>query len=481
MIEAQFIKVVFDGNEIIKNVSFEIEQGEFITIIGASGSGKTTLGRLLAGELEPNGGIFERKKNIQTVFVPQQDDFFAQSGLQLTYYSQRYEYFEGSQIPTVADLLKINQDWKNDIALTEIISLLHIEYLLHREILLLSNGQRKRTQLAQACLKNADVYIFDQPFLGLDVHSQEVLQNLLLELKSRGKTIILITNPKWMPTSTDKVFEIENGTISTISSFQEYKKNISAKKGNDPLQVDELHLPVGQKNPHFGDVVKMTNVSVKRGDKIILQNINWTIQDGERWLLSGPNGSGKSTLLSLITGDNPQAYGNDIVLFGKKRGSGESIWDIKRRIGFVSPELHLYFLRQTKLTGLGSSFKHSVKCLDVVLSGFNDEVGSVSHASSYQLQTAKDWLHALGLSELKTKQFADISQGEQRMLLLVRALIKNPPLLILDEPCQGIDPEHSQRFIHLLDIICQKLNTTLIYVTHAADEVPSCVTHRFEL
>ncbi len=482
IITAQNINITIEGKNILKNNSFEINKGEFIAVIGASGSGKTTLGRLIAGEISPDAGLLQRKKNLQYVFVPQQDDFFIQSGLRLTYYSQRYEYFEGNRIPTLADLLQIDiRNWKGNAVLSEIISLLHIEHLLDREILLLSNGERKRVQIAQAWLTDADLYIFDQPFLGLDVDSQSVLQNLLQTLKERRKTLVLITNPKWIPTFIDKVWELKSGEISAVFSYSKWKENTVAGKQEKSFQIDELYFPIEQKNPLFGDVVKMTNVSVKRGEKIVLQNINWTIHDGERWLLSGPNGSGKSTLLSLITGDNPQAYSNDIILFGKKRGSGESIWDIKLRIGFVSPELHLYFLRQAKLTGLSNSFKYSVRCLDVVLSGFNDEVGSASHASTYQLQTAKEWLHALGLSKFQNKQFADISLGEQRMLLLIRALIKNPPLLILDEPCQGIDPEHSQQFIRLLDIICKKLNTTLIYVTHAADEVPDCVTHRFDL
>src|SRR5688572_13384763 len=115
----------------------------------------------------------------------------------------------------------------------------------------------------------------------------------------------------------------------------------------------------------------MKKVSVQYGDKIILDEVNWKVMKGERWLLSGPNGAGKSTLLSLITADNPKAYANSIFLFGKKRGSGESIWDIKKKIGFISPELHLFFDQGTS-------------CFDVIASGLFDTIGLFRQLSAAQ-------------------------------------------------------------------------------------------------
>ncbi len=328
-------------------------------------------------------------------------------------------------------------------------------------------------------MSDADLYIFDQPFLGLDVQSRAILHEKLEELKAAGKTIVLVGNKRDIPTCTDRLVEMSKGTIKQVTPYHDY-----TQEAEDPfakLNAQDLDLPLESDLQEYGNVVKLTDVNIKSLGEPLLSDINWTIRDHERWLLSGHNGSGKSTLLSMITGDNPQVYTNDVIMFGNKRGNGESVWEIKQKIGFVSPELHLYFMRQTKLTGHHFSMQHSLDCLSVVVSGFNEEIGFSSANSIHQTNMAKQWLEALNLSYLIKKQFAEISLGEQRMLLLVRALIKNPPLLILDEPCQGVDYEYTQRFTHLLDVIAEKLNTTMIYVTHAADEVPSCITHKIEL
>ena len=228
----------------------------------------------------------------------------------------------------------------------------------------------------------------------------------------------------------------------------------------------------------------MKNVNVSFGGKKVLNGINWEVKTGGQWVLKGPNGAGKTTLLSLITADNPQGYTNDLVLFDRKRGSGESIWDIKKKIGFVSPELHLYFLRQKSIyhpaAGIPTSY-NSMTCLDVVLSGLNDEIGFNTSYSERSLRLAKLWLRLLKLEHLEKSPFLYTSLGEQRIFLLARALIKLPDLLILDEPCQGLDPSQTRRFLKLLDHICENGNTTMIYVTHRAEEIPLCVSHILEL
>lgn len=481
IVKTERVEVKLDGELLLHDVSFEMGKGELVSVVGPSGCGKTLLGKLVAGVIQSTKGVFYVQEGVKAVFVEQQDNFFAQSGMRNTYYSQRYEFFEGRAVPTVATLLGIDADnWEENKTLAKILIALKLDKLMDRQLLMLSNGERKRVQLASAWMSGADLLVFDQPFIGLDVHSREILRDLLLKFKELGKSVLLICSKKELPDSSDRVLEMKKGAIVSQLSYTAFVAKLKPET-NDAIDIEKLHLPQEQAVPEFGDVVKMTNVRVNSGEKTILQGINWTVRDHERWLLAGHNGSGKSTLLSLVTADNPQGYTNDLVLFGKQRGSGETVWDIKSKIGFVSPELHLYFMRQTKLTGLTGSMQHSVDCLSVVLSGFNEEIGFSSHNTVYQEKMAKEWLSALGLQDLIKKQFAEISLGEQRMLLLIRALIKNPPLLILDEPCQGIDYEQSQRFVHLLDAICTKLNTTMIYVTHAVDEIPACVTHKLEL
>jgi len=233
----------------------------------------------------------------------------------------------------------------------------------------------------------------------------------------------------------------------------------------DAALLERLRQPA---KVDFAIAVKMVDVVIRYGETTILKGIDWEVRNGERWSLSGPNGAGKSTILSLITADNPQAYANTIWLFDRRRGSGESIWDIKQKIGFVSPELHLYF-------DLGAT------CYEVIASGLFDTIGLFRRLSSEQEAGALLWMQLLSLGEVRTRRLAQLSTGQQRMVLLARALIKNPPLLILDEPCQGLDEEQTLYFSNLISTLCEAFGTTLIYVSHYQQEIPGCVNRFLRL
>ena len=115
----------------------------------------------------------------------------------------------------------------------------------------------------------------------------------------------------------------------------------------DDLQQRIIDLPSDGNNYDSEEVVKLNKVSIRYGDRTILKELDWTVRRGEKWALSGENGAGKSTLLSLVCADNPQSYACDISLFGRKRGTGESIWEIKKHIGYVSPEMHRAYLKKS--------------------------------------------------------------------------------------------------------------------------------------
>jgi molybdate transport system ATP-binding protein len=233
-------------------------------------------------------------------------------------------------------------------------------------------------------------------------------------------------------------------------------------------QINRIRDIYAQQTFPFNEVVRMKNVNISYNGKSILSNINWTIKKGERWAVAGPNGAGKSTLLSLITADNPQAYANDIWLFERKRGSGESIWEIKKNIGYVSPELHLYFDK-------------GISVFDAVASGLFDTIGLFRKPTNSQIEKINTWLKVIGIEELGTRMMHQLSLGQQRLAMLARALVKAPPLLILDEPCQGLDITQTNGFKSLIEAICQVSDTTLIYVSHYTNEIPTSIQQKLNL
>ena len=270
--------------------------------------------------------------------------------------------------------------------------------------------------------------------------------------------------------------------------IKDFGFNSSERKEIEWKEIERLSPVIDES---FETAIQMTNVNISFEDKVILEDVSWTVKKGEHWALIGHNGSGKSTLLSLINADNPQVYLNDIQLFDQKRGSGESIWDIKKKIGYVSPEMHVFFQRtgsyvetislSTNDYTLDGFSQEQTTCYEAICSGFNDQMGSSANITFNQHSLVMHWMEALEIKHLQPKPFYKASLGEQRVLLLVRALVKNPPLLLLDEPCQGLDKYQTQRFTSIVDDICRHFNKTLIYVSHYANEMPACINHRIVL
>jgi molybdate transport system ATP-binding protein len=324
--------------------------------------------------------------------------------------------------------------------------------------------------LAAALLKSPVLLLLDSPLTGLDVQTRKEFNFIIDEIIKSGITIIMATSPYEIPDGITNVAILQDGTISKSLAKDEFVPALFMQDDSDIIDNEELKTllnPETVKIP-YKCIVKMNNVFIKYGDKVILNQINWQILPGERWALLGPNGAGKSTLLSLINADNPQAYANDIVLFDKKRGTGESIWDIKSKIGFVSPELHQYFPTDNS-------------CLQVIESGYYDTLGLFRPSQKTKADTALRWMKALEIDKYASLLLKNIPTSTQRLCLLARALIKNPDLLIFDEPCQGLDEHQQHHFKTLVDTVCRLSNVTLIYVTHYQHEIPESVTQVLRL
>jgi molybdate transport system ATP-binding protein len=222
----------------------------------------------------------------------------------------------------------------------------------------------------------------------------------------------------------------------------------------------KIALTERRNNPGFSVAVELREISIRYGNTQILDTINWKVLRNEKWALLGENGSGKSTLLSLLNADNPQAYANDMILFDEQRRIGQSIWKMKQRIGFFSPELHAYF-------------NEDLSVFDVIVTGYTDTFIPMKNTSDEWRQHVEDLLDFYGKLPLKDRPYLRLSSGEQRLVLFIRSLVKEVDLLILDEPFQGFDNHLIEQSKMLLDQYCEK--ATLIFVSHYETEIPGCV------
>jgi molybdate transport system ATP-binding protein len=344
-----------------------------------------------------------------------------------------------------------------------------LERLLNRQVIKLSNGETKRLLMAAALLRHPVVLLLVNPFAGLDTGTRGELRQLINEVAASGVTVVLSTTMSEIPEVITHIARFDGK--HTIATFEKESTKIVNSGPENECRVSEAEiaslLALGNR-PAFNEIVQMKNVRIQYGEKRVLDTINWTIKQGERWALLGPNGAGKSTLLSVINGDNPQAFANHIILFDRKKGSGESIWEIKRRIGFFSPELYQYFPLETG-------------CLEAVESGFYDTIGLFRPSDPKLRSIAMRWMELLGVAHVSRKALRQVSPVNQRLCLLARAFVKSPLLLILDEPCQGFNGGQVALFKNLVNMICKASNTTMIYVTHYKEEIPECVTKVFRL
>jgi len=462
------VSVIINGTDILKNINLTIQPGEQWAIVGKSGSGKTTLAHALTGKIFHSGAISfhlpDHSHANRVLLIGQQHHFKNRSNTSDFYYQQRYNSVNASDTVTVHEELtpflanKPGTSW---------VELLHLTPLLQEPLIQLSNGENKRLQLAKALLLDPAVLIMDNPFVGLDVEGRQTLHRIIDTIVAGGISVVLITPPQELPDCITHVAVLENGELINAGKKENWEPPAPVLNPSIPAETIKKIHAYGD-GTDFATAVKMVNVTVRYGDKTILNHINWQVNKGERWVISGPNGAGKSTLLSLITADNPQAYANELYLFDKRRGKGETIWDIKKRIGFVSPELHLYFDRGTS-------------CFDVIASGLFDTIGLFRRLSAPQQEQVNSWIGLLQLQSIQRRPLFQLSLGQQRMVLLARALVKNPPLLILDEPCQGLDDEQIGYFKQLVNQLCETFNTTLLYVSHYSKDRPECITHMASL
>ena len=445
-------------------VNFRMEPGEHLALVGPNGGGKSLLVDILTGRwpllmnevkyrfVNPSSDLVS--DNIK--YITFRDSYGDADGSY--YYQQRWNSQDMEVTPIVGELLPEASDetWKE-----KLFGLFGMEKLLDKHIVLLSSGELRKFQLVKALITHPSLLILDNPFIGLDNQARDLLRNLLevLITQTHLQVILMLSREEEIPSFITHIVRVEGLVCG---------KKIAHKPLPD---LENEVAPEPRTNPSSTsneEIVRLNKVSIRYGERTILKELDWTVHKGEKWALTGDNGSGKSTLLSLICADNPQSYACDIALFGRKRGTGESIWEIKKHIGYVSPEMHRAYLK-------------NLPAIDIVASGLHDSVGLYVRPRPEDKEVCERWMEVFAIQELKDRSFLQLSSGEQRLVLLARAFVKDPDLLILDEPLHGLDTQNRIKVKEIIDAFCQREGKTLIMVSHYEDEFPLCITHRLHL
>lgn len=449
-----------------------IRAGESWAFVGTNGSGKSALARALAGELPLLKGECRGDFTRLTRLSFEQ----LQKLVSDEWQRNNTDLLSPGEDDTGRTTAEIIQDEIKDPARCQrLAERFGITALLNRRFKYLSTGETRKTLLCQALMSEPELLILDEPFDGLDVQSRAQLAALLESLNQQGYTLVLVLN------RFDEIpdFIQHAGVLADCNLTETGEKNVLLKQAliaqlAHSEQLDGITLPEPDApsaryalDPHQPRIVLREGI-VSYDDRPILNRLSWTVNPGEHWQIVGPNGAGKSTLLSLVTGDHPQGYSNDLTLFGRRRGSGETIWDIKKHIGYVSSSLHL-------------DYRVSTSVRNVILSGYFDSIGIYQAVSDKQHKLAQQWLDILGMdNRVADAPFHSLSWGQQRLALIVRALVKHPTLLILDEPLQGLDPLNRQLIRRFVDVLISEGETQLLFVSHHAEDAPACITHRLE-
>lgn len=482
-------------------VNFTAADGECIAIVGNNATGKSMLVDMITGkhpllmtpvkyDFSPSKAkmIYDNLKHLTF-----HDSYGTDDGTY--YYQQRWNQHDIDAYPSVGELLQqaaeiAQKSLDDELALTDeekllvkaqresvtqrVFDLFDIHSLVEKKIVMLSSGELRKFQLTRALLSCPRVLIMDNPFIGLDVNARKQLHELLRILVTQTGLLLIVVLSKVddMPDFITHVVEVRDMVVMPKQTIQQWRladhlpprRVLSEEKAAAILNLPYAENYNFPENRHIEDVIGFNEVSVRYGSRTILDKLSFTVKNGEHWALSGENGSGKSTLLSIVCADNPQAYANQITLFGYKRGTGESIWDIKRYIGYISPEMHRAYLR-------------NLPAVDIVASGLRDSVGLYVKPKPEQFSVCRFWMDVFGIGKHCDTSFLSLSAGEQRLVLLARAFVKDPALLILDEPLHGLDLHNRRLVKDVIETFCKRKNKTLIMVTHYQDELPDIIDH----
>ncbi len=452
--------------------SLTLNAGDSWAFVGANGSGKSALARALAGELP----LLTGERQCRFTRITRLSFEQLQKLVSDEWQRNNTDMLSPGEDDTGRTTAEIIQDEVHHPARCAMLAQqFGISTLLNRRFKYLSTGETRKALLCQALMSEPELLILDEPFDGLDVTARQQLAQRLTELNQAGMTLALVLNRfDEIPDFVQFAGVLADCTLAETGTTAELLQRALVAQLAHSERLTDVQLPEPDEPsarhalPDGEPRIVLNDGVVSYNDRPILHHLSWRVNPGEHWQIVGPNGAGKSTLLSLITGDHPQGYSNDLTLFGRRRGSGETIWDIKKHIGYVSSSLHL-------------DYRVSTTVRNVILSGYFDSIGIYQAVSDRQRKLAQQWLDILGIDKRTADApFHSLSWGQQRLALIVRALVKHPTVLILDEPLQGLDPLNRQLVRRFVDVLIRQGETQLLFVSHHAEDAPACITHRLE-
>ncbi|MDT8419009.1 MAG: molybdate ABC transporter ATP-binding protein ModF [Desulfuromonadales bacterium] len=459
-----------NSKSFLQDISLQIRTGEHWAIIGANGCGKSSLGRLLCGDLEIVAGDAR---------LPARSEYVSfEKVTELLEHEKKLDDsdFIGCFDPgtTARQFLCGNRPVDLE-KLDQLSTKMNFGAILGQGLKTLSTGEMRKVVICRALLRDPELLVLDEPFDGLDYDSCLALQEIISSCLNDGITVVLVLNrfDEILPEVTHIAYLKDCSLFvagpkkeilgsGALLRFHSFHYTLPPRLPGEDVRL--VSVAGSDETP----LIEMKSVTVRYGDHTVLNGLDWTVNRGEHWTIAGPNGSGKTTLLNLINGDNVQGYGSDVWLFGRKKGSGESVWDIRQRLGYVS-------------TTLQQNYRVGVTAKVAIISGFFDSIGVYRKYSRQQETIALEWLELLHMEKQRNVPFRSLSYGEQRMLLIARAMVKFPELLILDEPCQGLDDANREMVLKLVDHLGSIGKTQIFYVSHRqADRIP-CISKTLRL
>jgi molybdate transport system ATP-binding protein len=477
LIELTGAFVSLDNHAVLQDISWQLQPGEHWAVLGGNGAGKSTFLRLLAGLIWPrphdsrryafDGTVSWsplRAREHTALLSPEtqerywrqlQDGTDHEKGWNLAAWEAIAAGIFGSELlhqnPTTADLQRT----------AEVIHQLHLEDLAERPLQTLSQGQLRRVLLARAVVARPRVLFLDEACSGLDAASRHEMLDLIQSLAEGGQQIVTTTHREAeIVPAINRVLRLEHGRIAANEIREPGTSTRTSAAAPQPMGSSAMAAS------HSGEVlISLQDVSVYIDGTPVLHDLNWEFLSGQHWAVAGHNGAGKSTLFRLLRGELSPALGGVIERFGCRKR--EPVWEIGKRIALLSPLLQARFAEQLPVE-------------DAVASGFFHRLGAPEPLTAEQQKRVEEVMALCRLETLRGRTFGRLSYGQTRRVLLARALVYHPRILLLDEALDGLDAAAREEFSTLLDQLAGT-GTSLAVVSHHEEDWPSLVTHVMRL